>query len=123
MAAFYADFWGSGGYSLLNNRRPGISQLFVRVRNGKTAKALRDQIVDLITASGSTTGSVTNKRVQQVDSDAGQLGGVRTIESQTITTLAANSTSNSNTINEIATMKTRPSFPADLSGNGGPALT
>lgn len=121
--ASWSGFWGGTSYSLLNNRRPGISQLFVRLRNGKTARAIRDQIVDLIAASGSTTGSVTNKRVKQIDADLGMLGGSRTIESETITTLAANSTSNANTINEIATMKTRPSYPRDTSGNGGPALT
>jgi hypothetical protein len=119
--SFSSGFWGT--YSLLANRRPGISQLFVRLRNGKTARAIRDQITDLITASGATTGSVTNKRVQQTDAQLGMLGGARTIESETIATLAASSTSNANTLAELTTMKTRPSYVRDTSGNGGPALT
>ena len=121
MATFSSGFWGT--YSLLSGRRPGISQMFVRLRNGKTARAIRDQITDLIAASGSTAGSVTNKRVQQTDAQLGLLGGARTIESETITTAAASSTANSNTLNELTTMKTRPSYVRDTSGNGGPALT
>jgi len=66
---------------------------------------------------------VTNKRVKQIDGDLGMLGGARTIESETIETLAASSTSNANTLKELTTMATRPSFVADSSGNGGPALT
>jgi hypothetical protein len=118
----WSGFWGGTTYSLLNNRRPGIGQLLARVRTGKTGRAIRDQIVDLIAASGSTQGSVTNKRAQHTDAMLGNVSGVRPIETETITTLVANSTSNANTLNEIATAKTRPSYPRDASGNGGPAL-
>jgi hypothetical protein len=122
MSTFNSGFWGT--YSLLGNRRPGIAQLFVRLRNGKSARALRDQIKDLIAASTTTTGSVSNVRAQYATVDAGDLGGSRTIETETITTLTANDSSNANTLKEIGqTIVTRPAYPADASGNGGPALS
>lgn len=122
MATFSSGFWGNPTTLLLNNRRPGIAQLFVRLRNGKTARAIRDQITDLLAASAATQGSVTNARVQQVDAQLGMVGGARTVESETITTLRADDTTNANTLAELSTMKTRPAYPGDLSGNGGKAL-
>lgn len=119
--SFSSGFWGT--YSLLSGRRPGITRVFSMLKSGKTGRAIKDQIVDLIAASTSTQGSVTHKRVQQTDAQLGMLGGARTIESETVETTTASSTANSNTLNELVTMKTRPSYVRDTSGNGGPALT
>lgn len=113
--ASYSGFWGGSGYALLYSRNSTAMRLRQLLR-GKSQLDSIDQVADLITASGATQGSVTRDRVEAATGNA--LGGVRAIETETLTTLAASSTSNE--LNIAKTAKRWPStYPADLSGNGG----
>ncbi len=78
----------------------------------------------LIGAGAGGTAAATHKRIAAQDSTAiGALGGVRTVETVTDINRASTNADITALKEMVFNVKTRPSYPADLSGNGGPAFS
>ena len=127
MAALtYSDFWGPavGAYSLLYGKNP-ILHRERRVANrigNRVNRALLDALIGAVTGGTASSGHY-EVAIGRLTPNGGQAdpgyGGVGAITDIGRTTTAA----------DVATLKeflvninVRPSYPRDLSGNGGPAL-
>lgn len=111
------------GYSLLVNKS-SIRNRIKRVINREQFRVITELFDTLIGATSGGTASATHKRVKgevSVPTALGQMGGARTIE--TVTDINRASTAADVTALKEMTfnVKTRPTYPRDLSGNGGPA--
>jgi hypothetical protein len=116
MPAFSGLFGDS--YSLLNNKQPSRSMMRRQVLKPGSRK-LRELFDTCLGAAAGGSASATYKQIAE---DSGIGGGLRTIE--TITVISRVSTAADITaLKEIVVNVDRsPAYPADLSGNGGPAL-
>lgn len=113
----------SGSYSLLINKPPR-RYAAKRIVNREQFRVLTALFNGLIGAASGSNVTATHKRIQaQTTLPLGNIGGLRTIE--TVTDINRNTAAADVTaLKEIMyNVKTRPSYPKDLSGNGGPALT
>lgn len=124
--ASYSGFWDNGAtiggtYALQSNKMPRRNAIR-RVANREGFRKLTALINGLTgAATGSNVTSTTKKVGQDMTSAAN--GGARTIDTVTVinrNTAAADVTA----IKEMLyNVRTRPTYPRDLSGNGGPAFT
>lgn len=114
---------GQPTYTPIQNkipRRNGIRRLMNRSQ-WREASELFDT---LLGAAVGGAASKTHTRVEAVTPTSGPSGGgLRTVE--TVTDISRNSTAADLAMLKEMTVnvKTRPSYPKDLSGNGGPAFT
>jgi hypothetical protein len=105
-------------YSFIDGRMPMRSQTRRMVlKNGN--RVLRELFDTLI---GAAAGDAASKTYPRIAEDSGMGGGRRTID--TVTVISRVSTSaDITTLKEIVVNVDRSAaYPADLSGNGGPAL-
>jgi len=123
-AVTYSDFWGPnvGAYSMIDGRMPRRDRIQRVVnRDGfRTFTALFNGLIGAATGSNVTA---THRRVQALNNN-NELGGLRTVEVVTDinrNTAAADVTALKEMVYDV---KTRPApYPADRSGNGGPAYS
>ena len=83
-------------------------------------KVMRELLDTLI---GATAGSAASHTYKRIAEDSGQGGGNRTIE--TVTSISRNSAAADVTALKLmlVNVTNRPTYVADLSGNGGPAFS
>lgn len=111
------------GYSLLVNKNPRRNPI-KRTANREGFRKQTPLFNGLIGAASGSNVTSTHKRIAAVtDNSLGNAGGARTIE--TITDINRNTTAADVTAlkEQVYNVKTRPSYPRDRSGNGGPAFT
>jgi hypothetical protein len=114
---------GLSAYVPIQNRVPRRAGI-KRLMNRSQYRAISELFDTLIGAASGSAASKTHAQVQAVTPEFGPGvgGGLRTIE--TVTDISRNSTAADITLLKEMTVsvRTRPAYVADLSGNGGPAF-
>lgn len=120
----WSEFWGptNASYSLLQNKNPrrGVMRQLVNRESFRQTTALFNGLIGA--ASGSNV-TATHKRIDNPTStEIGASGGVRT--PATITDINRNTAASDVTALKEMTVgvSRRPTYPRDLSGNGGGAF-
>jgi hypothetical protein len=121
-SGFYGDGIGSNSsYSILVNKNPRRNGIR-RTMNREGFRAITELFDTLLGAAAGDTAAATHSRVAApADVSIGAAGGTRTID--TITDINRASTAADITALKELTfgVTTRPTYPRDLSGNGGGA--
>lgn len=122
-SGLYDNVFSDGPYALYINK-PSIRKKIGKMLRRQGWKADRQMMDDAFEAlsTGLTQSAVTHARVQAVSGVASltNLGGVRTIETRTITAGGSTDATDETNMEQITTLTSKPSsYPVDASGNGG----
>lgn len=106
----------TAGYVAFNGIQQGDDRLAKMFRNGAMTGATTQLLYMLL---GAATGATATKTQVRVQGTTGAVGGLQTIETVTL----VNRATNANDLAAFQALLRRivapPSYPADLSGNGG----
>lgn len=124
-AVMYGEFWGGlNAYSILVNKMPRLNSIR-RVVNRQSFRVNKELLDTLIGAATGGTASASHKEVSfNQFTAAGGIDNQGAPVINTVTDINRASTSDDVTALKefLVNVNVRPSYPRDLSGNGGGAL-
>ena len=103
-----SDFWG-GSYAFI---RPvgGLRKRIARLLDQRGMRKDRQLVNILLGAAAGSTATATNKRVAHSTSE---LGGLRTIETETLVNRATTAADDTDLTTNLLTYASRPTYPTD----------